>query len=86
VSGGQKRGPTVVLHKHTSHSHCKMGAQVRYLICDVDTGRGAAVQEELHGLYARTSSHIRGGHQHSPSNLDDKGREDAILLIADRRA
>jgi hypothetical protein len=52
-----------------------MGAQESYLIFVVDTGLGAAVQEELHGLHARTSSHSRGDHQHSLSPMHEIGRE-----------
>jgi hypothetical protein len=38
----------------------------------VDAGRGAAVEQELHGLYA--CSVARGDHQHSLSILHDKVR------------
>jgi hypothetical protein len=48
----------------------------------VDTGRGAAVQEELHGLLARIR--INGDHQHSLSTLHEEGREGEKVLVADR--
>jgi hypothetical protein len=76
------RGRSGDFHKHASQSHCKMGAQGSYLILGVDTGLGAAVQEELHGLYARTI--YRGVHQHSRSTLHEEGREGEIVLGADR--
>jgi hypothetical protein len=84
VSKVQKRGSSVVLHKHATQSHCKIGAQVSYIICVVDTGRGAAAEEELHGLHARAIYSTCGDHQHSLPILHDKGREGEILLVGDR--
>jgi hypothetical protein len=77
----QKSVSTVVLHKHASQLY-SVGAQINYLIVVVDTGLGAAVQEELHGLHARIL--YRGDHQHSLSSLHDKGREGEIILVGDR--
>jgi hypothetical protein len=61
---------------HAPQLQLKIETQESYHICVIDTGRGAAVQEELHGLYARTI--FRGDHQHSTSSLHDKGCEDGI--------
>jgi hypothetical protein len=58
------------LNPHASQPQLKIKAQVSYPICGVDTGLGAAVKEELHGLYARTI--FRGNYQHSLSILYDK--------------
>jgi hypothetical protein len=46
---------------------------VSYLVFGVDAGRGAAVEQKLHGIYAYILCH--GEHQHSLSHLHDKVRE-----------
>jgi hypothetical protein len=78
--GGMEGPQAHLLHNHASQSDCKTGAQESYLIFVVDTGRGAAVEEELHDFYTRTPFRGRGVHQQSPSILQDKGCEDGIYL------
>jgi hypothetical protein len=71
------------MHQHPSQSKLKIEAQVSYPIRGVDIGRGAAVEEELHGLYARIM--VRGDHQHSLSILHKEGREGEMILVGNSR-